>query len=578
MEIFSLEDLTFTYPNAGRPALSSVSFAAGRSDFVVLCGRSGCGKSTLLRLMKPELAPHGELRGKISFCGVPLGELGERQSAAKIGFVQQDPEAQTVTDKVWHELAFGLESLGTEPCVIRRRVAEMAAFFGIESWFRRDVNSLSGGQKQLLNLASVMAMQPEVLLLDEPTSQLDPIAASNFIAAVGRINRELGTTVIMSEHRLEEVLPIADSLVVMESGTISDSGPARQVGRRLCAQGESSPMFRALPAAMRICAGVEPGGDAPVTVREGREWLSAAAGTAKLSQDCPPPRPAPAGHGEAVKLEEVFFRYGKNSQDILRGMSLSVEYGEMCCIVGGNGAGKSTAVKVMSGVLRPWRGKVSAGGSDGSRGRDSSRRRDDSRRRDSSRRHGGLISPKLGVLPQDPMSIFSEQDAESELAEALESSGAGESEIKIKAEKMLERMELGHLRAANPADLSGGEKQRLALGKILMLEPEILLLDEPTKGIDPFFKAELGELLKKLKDSGAAIIAVTHDIEFCAEYADTCAMLFDGSIAAKAPAREFFAGNSFYTTAADRISRGIFRGAVTCGEVTQLCRLNLKKG
>ena len=197
--------------------------------------------------------------------------MDQRTLAARIGFVQQSPENQIVTDKVWHELAFGLESLGVDTPTIRRRVAEMAAFFGIEDWFYRDVSDLSGGQKQLLNLASVMAMQPDVLILDEPTSQLDPIAASDFLAVLGKINRELGTAVVLTEHRLEEAFPLATAVAVMDRGQLLCTGTPYDVGRRLKALGHR--MFLAMPAAMRVWASVETEAPCPVTVREGRDFL-----------------------------------------------------------------------------------------------------------------------------------------------------------------------------------------------------------------------------------------------------------------------------------------------------------------
>ena len=209
VEVFTIRNLTFAYPEQEKHALSDLTLSVQPGEFLVLCGPSGCGKSTLLRQLKTVLAPHGRRSGEILFDGKNLDELRQREQAEKIGFVQQSPENQIVTDKVWHELAFGLESLGYDTLTIRRRVAEMASFFGIQTWFYKSVTELSGGQKQLLNLASVMVLQPKVLILDEPTSQLDPIAASDFLATLGKINRELGTTILLTEHRLEEAFSFA---------------------------------------------------------------------------------------------------------------------------------------------------------------------------------------------------------------------------------------------------------------------------------------------------------------------------------------------------------------------------------
>ena len=268
MESYRIDHVTFTYPDREKPALSDLCLEIRQGELVTLCGRSGCGKTTLLRLLKPALAPHGAVSGEILFTGRPLAELSDRQQSEQIGFVMQSPDNQIVTDKVWHELAFGLESMGLKTPEIRTRVSEMASFFGIQTWFHKSVTELSGGQKQLLNLASVMAMQPSVLILDEPTSQLDPIAAADFLETVRKINRELGTTVLLSEHRLEDAFPMSDRVLVMEAGKIIADGPPRTVGEVI--RESRQEMFAALPTPMRVHAQVENGLACPVTVRDGR--------------------------------------------------------------------------------------------------------------------------------------------------------------------------------------------------------------------------------------------------------------------------------------------------------------------
>jgi energy-coupling factor transport system ATP-binding protein len=272
MESYTIKNLMFSYPQQERLVLDDISFSIRKGQFVVLCGPSGCGKTTLLRQLKTVLAPHGDKSGSVFFEGRLLDELNQREQSALIGFVMQSPENQIVTDKVWHELAFGLESLGYDTPAIRLRVAEMASFFGIQGWFYKNVSELSGGQKQLLNLASIMVMQPSVLILDEPTSQLDPIAAADFLSTIGKINRELGTTVILTEHRLEEALPLADRVVVMDEGRIIADGIPKEVGHMLGR--ENHKMFLAMPVPMRVYAGVPNTFDCPVTVRDGREWLN----------------------------------------------------------------------------------------------------------------------------------------------------------------------------------------------------------------------------------------------------------------------------------------------------------------
>ncbi|MDE6727525.1 MAG: ATP-binding cassette domain-containing protein, partial [Oscillospiraceae bacterium] len=500
--------------------------------FIVVCGSSGCGKTTLLRQMKPQLAPHGERSGEILFRGKPIGSLGERESAAKIGFVQQSPEGQIVTDKVWHELAFGLENLGCDTAVIRRRVAETASFFGIEPWFDKDTSSLSGGQKQLLNLAAVMVMQPELLLLDEPTGQLDPIAAADFLAVLKKINTELGTTVILTEHRLEEAVPLASRVAVMEDGAVISVGNAAEVGAFLKERG--SGMFRAMPAAMRIWSAVESSEKCPVSVNEGRGFLERFV-SAKPPQAIPKKSPRTFG-GEAVTVRGAWFRYEKALPDVVRNADLRARFGELLCVLGGNGAGKTTLLKLLAGIKKPYRGEVTTNG-------------------------------KVCLLPQDPKLLFSKDTVYSELSDALSDSRLPKEEKQWRISDAARLCGLCGLEDRHPYDLSGGEQQRAALAKLLLLKPDILLADEPAKGLDAEHKARLAEILRGLLDEGVCVVAVSHDVEFCAEYADRCALFFDGAIAAEGEPREFFSGNCFYTTAAHRISRGIIDGAVTSADV-----------
>ncbi|WP_105205238.1 ABC transporter ATP-binding protein [Neobittarella massiliensis] len=547
-------DVSFWYPMSDGAALQHVTIQIEQAEFVVLCGPSGCGKTTLLRHLKPSIAPYGKREGQVLYRDRSLAQLDRRAAAQQIGYVRQSPDEQIVTDKVWHELAFGLESLGYDQQTIRRRVAEMASFFGIQTWFRRSVSELSGGQKQLLNLASVMAMQPQVLVLDEPTSQLDPIAAGEFLQALRKINLELGVTIILSEHRLEEVFPLADRVIAMEDGHITCSGPAREVGDFLSRGQGRDRMFEGLPAVMKIYAQIGTGGMCPLTVREGRLWL----------QSLLPPRaavtalPQPAEsrtHPKPVLAEakDVWFRYSRGGVDVVRGLDAQVYGGELYCLIGGNGVGKTTALKLLGGIYRPYRGKVLHRGTAMANNKNSLR---------------------VGLLPQDPQALFTEITVEEELFDALGDSRCPDREKERRIEQMLAQLELQALRRANPYDLSGGEQQRLALGKILLLQPELVLLDEPTKGLDPFFKAVLADILKGLAEQGIGVVMVTHDIEFAAEHADRCAMLFDGQIVSQGRPRAFFSGNSFYTTAADRMSRGVFEGAVTYRDVVELCRQN----
>ncbi|MDD3347205.1 ATP-binding cassette domain-containing protein [Oscillibacter sp.] len=538
METYAIQNLTFYYPEQAAPALCEVNVRVERGQFVTLCGPSGCGKSTLLRQLKSVLTPKGPRKGQILFEGVPLEGVDLRTQSRCIGFVQQDPDNQIVTDKVWHELAFGLESLGYDTPFIRKRVAEMASFFGIQTWFHKNVSELSGGQKQLLNLASIMAMQPQVLVLDEPTSQLDPIAAGEFLATVGRIHRELGTTVIMTEHRLEEAFPMSDRVLVMDRGAIIADGTPEEAGRALRQRGHA--MFLAMPAAMRIWAAAERQEDTqvcPVTVRDGQRWLGRFAQghslTALEAEKAPP-----AEKEIAIELEDTWFRYGQEQPDVLKGVTMTVGRGEFLALLGGNGSGKTTLLSVIGGMEKAYRGDMKICGS-------------------------------VGMLPQNPKVLFLKKTVREDLGELLRGSGLPDAEERIA--RMVRLCRLEELLDRHPYDLSGGEQQRAALAKILLLSPQILLPDEPTKGLDAEFKQLFAQILRTLLREGVTVCMVSHDVEFCAEYAHRCALFFDGAIVSAGSPRAFFSGNSFYTTAASRIAGQLVPGAVTTGDVIKAC-------
>ena len=548
MAHFNIENLTFSYAAAkGRHSLENVSLKVEQGEFLVLCGKSGSGKSTLLRHLKTVLTPNGKRTGEILFRGVPLSKVSDREQAEKIGFVMQNPDDQIVTDKVWHELAFGLESLGCDQKTMRARVAEMACYFGIQDWFHRDVCNLSGGQKQLLNLASIMAMQPEVLILDEPTSQLDPIAASDFLNTVRKINRELGTTVIITEHRLEDIFPYADRAVVMDGGKVIADDAPRNVGKLLYEQ--HHPMFTAMPTPVRVFYGAAGVGECPLTVREGRSWLSKAFPQTPQYPAIPAPELSEETASSALSLKELWFRYEKDSPDILRGVSAEVPKGSLYAILGGNGAGKSTTLKAICGICKPYRGKVTLFG----KPIDKYKNRE-------------LFSHCLAMLPQDPKSLFVKKTVREDLEEMTKD--------KALIEETAATCQITSLLDSHPYDLSGGEQQRAALAKVLLTQPKLLLLDEPTKGIDSFFKETFAEILANLKKQGITIVMVSHDVEFCARYADLVSMFFDGHILTTDTPRRFFGSNSFYTTAAHRMSRHVFDMAVTAEDVIRLYQKN----
>lgn len=551
---FEIENLTFYYPTyKEKPSLNKVNLNIEKGEYITICGRSGSGKTTLLKHLKTVMTPYGEGTGKVFFEGKNINDVDLREQSTKIGYVMQNPDNQIVTDKVWHELAFGLESLGINQKEIRLKVSEMASYFGIQSWFHKKVNELSGGQKQLLNLASIMAMQPSVLILDEPTSQLDPIAASDFLNTIRKINLELGITIIITEHRLEDIFHVSDRVIVMDKGMIIANDSPRNIGKFL--RIENNQMFLSMPSPMQIYYGVEGIGECPLTVREGRSWLSKEFNNKELTVTSIVENEEKEITGDIVlELKEVWFRYEKDSPDVLRNLSFQVPKESIFAIVGGNGTGKSTTLKSICNVLKPYRGKIFING-----------------RKIEKYKTEDLFKENLAMLPQEPQSLFIKKTVKEDLLEML---SRKERLDESKIMEVSEICEITDLLDRHPYDLSGGEQQRAALAKILLTSPKILLLDEATKGMDNFFKIKFAEIMNKLKKRGVTIIMVSHDIEFCAKYADYVSMFFDGSIITTNTAHKFFSKNNFYTTAANRMSRHLFDNAITNDDVIKLYKMN----
>lgn len=540
MEILKVEDLRFAYPGEKTDTLGKISFSVDAGEFICLCGPTGCGKSTLLRLLKKELQPRGDIRGRILFNDKNISE-DEYDTSSAIGFVMQSPDEQIVTDTVWHELAFGLENIGMKREKIALKIAEIASYFGISSWYDKKVSELSGGQKQILNLAAVMVMSPDVLILDEPTSQLDPIAASEFIATVKKLNREFSLTVIITEHRLEDVIPISDRVMVLKEGEILCFGAPDDVVSKIR---ETSDLISAMPSAVQLYHAVGGKGKCPLDVRDGRNFIEKnfLPSSVSLTTD-------KYIHADDVALEmnKVFFRYSKQMPDVLDLMSLKVYSGETYFILGGNGSGKTTALGIASGIYTPYSGKVKVFGKNV---------------RDY--KNNSLYKNCLAYLPQDVETVFLENTVGEELKDAMEEAR----ELPFDVDRLLSK---------HPYDLSGGEKQLVALAKVLSQKPQILLLDEPTKGIDAASKRRLAEIIKALKNRGITVVAVTHDVDFAAMTADRCGMFFRGRIVSENTTREFFSDNDFYTTAVNRMTRDYYSMAVTVSDCAELCMKNIRE-
>ncbi len=565
MEILRVDGLKFSYPNQLKKALNNINFSIDEGDFVLICGESGCGKSTLLRHLKPELSPHGQVSGDIYYYSQKINDYSSKQLASEIGYVLQNPDSQIVTDKVWHELAFGLENMGLDTQSIRLRVAEMASFFGIQGWFRKNVNDLSGGQKQLLNLASIMAMQPKILILDEPTSQLDPIAAKDFIDTLVRINKELSTTIIMTEHNLEDIYSVCDKVIVMEDGKVICNDTNYKVADILSGD-KNHKMFKSLPTPSKIYnqlnGYLEGASKSPLTVKDCRQWLNDSMDEVTITKLDDTETEIKIGEKDreiAIELKDVYFQYNKISEPTIRDLSFKVYKGEIYSILGGNGTGKSTTLSLVARQRKPQRGKIFINNIEMKKYNNKS-----------------LYENNLALLPQNPQSLFVFETVREDLEEVLILKNKDREYIDKEVKRVSKLLDIEHLLEHHPYDLSGGELQRAGMAKVMLLNPKIILLDEPTKGLDAYCKEEIGKMLMKLRDMGVTIVVVSHDIEFSARYSDRCAMFFDGSIVSEGTPKEFFLGNNFYTTVSNRIARNIFEDTLIYEDVVSLCKKNIE--
>lgn len=576
--IIQIRDLTFAYAAGDEPVLSDINIDISSGEFVIIMGSSGSGKTTLLKMLKRNMIPAGRYSGRVYIYGKEADKLTDRENAAGIGYVSQDPDNQIVTDKVWHELAFGLENLGMDNVTIRKKVAEMSEYFGITGWYDKEVSKLSGGQKQILNLASVMVMQPGILLLDEPTANLDPLAAIRFLDVVKRINQELGVTVVMVEHNLEHIYADADRIIAIDKGRVAANSSPKKAAADIITAG--SFLIEGLPVASRLYSGYNKkngnsvvsynnvnidsnnknnhilSDEIPLTVKEGRRWYvnykkvygkditkdkvikkdvlednitgnknKKRIGFIKKNnlENKSSRKNTDNIENTVCQLKNVSYSYNKKLPYIIDGVDVSFKEGKITAILGGNGAGKSTMLKLIAGIIEPVRGKI-------------------------------ISNKRIIMLPQDPKAVFTEVSVEEELAEVLMDKGNGiynnmpmEDKREI-VEQIIEEFGLNDIRKNNPYDISGGQQEKLAIAKVLLLKPEVLLLDEPTNGLDPYFKKTLGKLLKKINAGGVTIIIVSHDLEFVDSFCDDVIMLFDRKVAAQDSTHKFLRDNMFYTT------------------------------
>lgn len=536
MEIFNIKNLGFQYAHSEKKVLHDISFQVNQGDFILIAGESGCGKTTLLSQLKPGLTPYGRQSGTITYLGQPLHKLDEASSACEIGYVMQHPAHQIVCDKVWHELAFGLENMGLSQSTMHHRVGEMAAFFNLEDIYHQDTSSLSGGQMQIVNLASIMAMHPNVLLLDEPCAQLDPIAKTQFLQTLKQVNDEFATTIILVEHHLEEAIKLADRVLIMDKGTRLCEETPRDLINTLQSIASNHAIITALPMAMRLydryafkhC---------PLSVKEAKQTIHEY--FTKAKKQCEDEQ---VQSKLLLQVKDAYFRYEKQGRDILKGLSIDVYAHEILAIVGGNGAGKTTSLKLLAGLEHAYQGGIH-----------------------------WKNNVSIGYLPQDVQSLFVKDSIGEDLKHYTKQLETKIPDLQKKSEDLYQTLHIKHLFHQHPYDVSGGELQKVALCKVLLKEPDILLLDEPTKGLDSFQSEQIVEVLKQLQRMKKTIILISHDIEFCAQVADRCAMLFDGRMIAIKKSENFFLENRFYTTTAAKIAHDFFERVYTWKELCAIC-------
>ena len=541
MDLLRMENVGFRYEGSSSPVLKDISFEVKRGDFLVVIGASGSGKSTLLRLLKRELVTNGEIKGKVYFEDQSINELSDHESASKIGYVMQDPDAQIVTDKVWSELAFGLENIGVPRDVIRSRIGEMANYFGIHNWYQKDVADLSGGQKQLLNLASILVMQPEIVVLDEPTAQLDPIASLDFLRTLQRINTELNTTIIMAEHYLEEVFGMADNILIINDGTKEFYGSPFEAANLLLKddkRGES------LPNPVRLHHLIENKDKMAFTISDGIQMMNNQFGSLKPLEQTVELKDSDTSKQIIISLKHVSFKYGRLESDILHDVTLDIYKGEIFSVLGGNGAGKSTLMKVMSGLALPYQGKVKIDG-----------------KKVKPKSNDFVYGHDVAYLPQQPLSMFVKESVKADYESFLKTMGYTNIEESING--IADWFNITHLLEQHPYDLSGGELQLVALGKVLLLNPDVIFLDEPTKGVDIQNKNKIAHLLKEFSNKGKTVIIVTHDVDFSAKISDRCGLFFDRQMISISDPLTFFSNNYFYTTPINKMVKAYLPKVVT---------------
>lgn len=530
MALLEIKNLTYYYPEREVPSLDNVSLQINEGEFVFLIGPSGCGKSSLLRAIAGLLPDFygGKIGGVVSYCQKPLNQWDKKLLAKDIGMIFQDPEKQIVMTGVEQEIAFGLENVNIPLQEMRRRVAEVLALFGLSPLKKENTFNLSGGQKQKVVLASVLAMHPRVLLLDEPTSQLDPLAAQEFLNYVQRLNLEWGLTVVLVEQRIDRCFHLADRVVFMDKGRIINQSNPREIVKWAA---KKYPHY--IPPVSQLFASWA-SENIPITIKEGRAMLRDIKPALLKNKDTA----HLINHKEKtgkLKVSNLYASYN-NRDFVLKNLNFSLFKESITVILGENGAGKSTLLKTIIGLLKPVKGKIFYND------------------KDITCLKPEQIAINIGYLSQNPNDYLFNDTVLEEINFNLKIRGIKDEQG---VERVLDLLGLADKKMLNPRDLSGGERQRVALGTVLVTQPDVLLLDEPTRGLDVELKHQLGEILKFLNSQGTSILLITHDVEFAAEISDRVIIMSDGEIVADGNRREVLANSLYYAPQINRLFKGI---------------------
>ncbi|MCG8485562.1 MAG: ATP-binding cassette domain-containing protein [Clostridia bacterium] len=504
-----------------QPALKDINLSINEGEFILLLGESGSGKSTLGRVFN-RIVPE--------FYGGKIG--GEVEGLKDVGMVFQDPEKQLVMDQVEREIAFGLENIGIEYPLMRKKVMETLSFLNLWDIKNQKTYELSGGQKQKVAIGAALAMGYKFIVLDEPTSQLDPTTAEEILHVLERLNKELGYTIVLIEQRIDRCFHLADRIWFMEDGQLSfDDHP------KVFAKWAKNKRINFLPSVAGFFS-YRGDVDIPLTIKEGRAKLKEILNDKMIDTKTKVLDPQTMSKA-VIKLEKVSFSYN-NGIKALKEISMEVGHGEILGVMGQNGSGKSTLMKVICGLLEPTRGKK-------------------------------VVKKQVGYLSQNPNDYLFSDSVYEELKFTLEMNHIKE-DSRIK--NVLNELDLWHLKEKNPRDLSGGEKQRVALASVMVLEPEILLLDEPTRGLDRKLKNDLGNMIKTYQQKGKTIIVVTHDTEFVAQFCTKACLVFDGSIVQMGCRYEVFDSGIYYTTQMNKLFNGYINNILTLEDALNLVKSN----